>query len=215
MPSDRIATPPSAIATSSPPVVNVPPNTSLRPRAVMSMKPPTPAVRYGRFASFETLTLPARSICRNDTNAQSNPAPWKKVNCCGEGMMASALSAQPKAKPVTGTPPTGPCSIAQVTCAVQLFLEEDARHQGRDAEAERRDVAGGQLHRRAPRDHLLDAERLGLQRAEIDPDLAGQRRIVGRLGRLHLVRIDHHDVDQGAGHMHLRGSAAGPRSRAA
>ena len=29
--------------------------------------------------------------------------------------MASALSAQPNAKPVTGTPPTGPCSIVQVT----------------------------------------------------------------------------------------------------
>ena len=29
--------------------------------------------------------------------------------------MASALSAQPNANPVTGTPPTGPCSIVQVT----------------------------------------------------------------------------------------------------
>ena len=45
LPSCRIARRPSSIATSSPAVVKVPPNTSLRPRAVMSMKPPTPAVR--------------------------------------------------------------------------------------------------------------------------------------------------------------------------
>ena len=154
-----------------------------------------------RLASFETLTLPARSICRNDRKAQSNPAPWKKVNRCGEGMMASALSAQPNAKAGDRYAADRPCSIVQGDLAVQVFLEQDARHQGRDPEAERCDVAGGELHRRAPGDHLLDAERLGFQRAEIDPGLAGQRRVVRGLRRLHLVRVDHDHVDQRAGHV--------------
>ena len=88
---------------------------------------------------------------------------------------------------------------------MQAFLDQDARHQRRDPEAERRDVARTELHRRAPRDHLLDAERLGLQGGEIDARLARERRIVAGLGRLHLIRIDHDDVDQRAGHVDLAG----------
>ena len=92
-------------------------------------------------------------------------------------MMASALEAQPKAKSSSGTPPTAPCSITQVTVAVQAFLEEDARHVGRDAEAEIDGVAGLQLLRDAAGDDLLDVElrRCGKLASgrKISPEMAG------------------------------------------
>ena len=68
------------------------------------------------------------------------------MNCCGDGMMASAFEAQPKAKPSSGTPPTAPCSITQVTSPWLAFLEQDARHLGRDAEAEIHGMPVLQLH---------------------------------------------------------------------
>ena len=37
------------------------------------------------------------------------------MNWYGEGTIASALAAQPNANPVSGTPPTAPCSMTQVT----------------------------------------------------------------------------------------------------
>ena len=37
------------------------------------------------------------------------------MNWCGDGMIASAFDAQPNLKSSSGTPPTAPCSITQVT----------------------------------------------------------------------------------------------------
>ena len=57
--------------------MNVPLMTMLRALAVMSTKPPTPAVTWGRAASRETLMLPARSICMKERKLRSKPPPWK------------------------------------------------------------------------------------------------------------------------------------------
>ena len=44
-------------------------------RAVMSTKPPAPAVTCGLTPSLETLTDPERSICRNESIDMSKPPP--------------------------------------------------------------------------------------------------------------------------------------------
>ena len=71
---------PFSIASSMPAARNVPENTSFLPRAVMSMKPPQPAVTCGRKPSFDTLTLPSAPTSRNDRSPASKPPPWKYVN---------------------------------------------------------------------------------------------------------------------------------------
>ena len=45
--------------------------------AVMSTKPPAPAVTWGREGREETLTEPSRSICRKESSEASKPPPWK------------------------------------------------------------------------------------------------------------------------------------------
>ena len=40
-------------------------------------KAPTPAVTWGRAASLDTLTLPSRSIWRNDSSEASKPPPCR------------------------------------------------------------------------------------------------------------------------------------------
>jgi len=54
----------------------VPREDNLFARAVMSTKPPAPAVTWGRTPSLETLIEPPLSICRNESSDMSNPAPW-------------------------------------------------------------------------------------------------------------------------------------------
>ena len=115
-------------------------------------------------------------------------------------MKASALDEQPKAKSSSGTPPTAPCSITQVTSPCRPFLEQDARHVGRDAEAEIDRAAGLKLLRDAARDDLLDVELRHAEAFERTHDLTRDRRVVERLRRLLLVGIDDDVVDQHAGH---------------
>ena len=72
--------------------------------------------------------------------------------------------------------------------AMAAFFQQDARHIGRDAEAEIDRPAGLQLEGDPARDglgHVEGREAEGLQRAE---DLAGDGRVIGGLGRLQLVR---------------------------
>ena len=60
-----------------------------------------------------------------------------------------------------------------------------------------------ELHRRAAGDELLDPV-LGQREARPGPhDLARDRRVVGRLGGLLLLGIDHDEVDQMPGHPHV------------
>ena len=55
------------------PALKLPEKTILRARAVMSTKPPAPAVRCGVADRRETLTDPSASISRNDSSEQSKP----------------------------------------------------------------------------------------------------------------------------------------------
>ena len=57
--------------------------------------------------------------------------------------------------------------------------------------------------RDAPRDHLLDVELRHAEGRQRPEDLARDRRIVGRLRRLQLVRRDDDVIDQHAGHAHV------------
>ena len=59
------------------PALKKPEKTIRRARAVISTKPPAPAVTCGRAASFETFTEPSGSICRKESSEQSKPAAWK------------------------------------------------------------------------------------------------------------------------------------------
>ena len=125
--------------------------------------------------------------------------------------MASALSAQPNAKPVTGTPPTGPCSIVQVTWPCR---PSSIRMRGTSAEtpkpsAATSPTASSIAARRAITFSMPNGSASSAPRSTLTSP--GQSRIVGRLRRLHLVRVDHHDVDQRAGHVHLAGRQRGRR----
>ena len=59
------------------PALNMPEKTIFLARAVMSTKPPAPAVTCGRKESFETFTEPSRPISRKESSEASKPAPWK------------------------------------------------------------------------------------------------------------------------------------------
>ena len=83
------------------------------------------------------------------------------------------------------------------------LLQQDPRHHRADPEPEVRGHPVLQLHRRAPRDDLLDPV-LGEVEARPRPhDLARDRRVVERLGRLQLVGIDDHEVDEMPRHPHV------------
>ena len=89
--------------------------------------------------------------------------------------------------------------------AVQALLEQDARHIGRDAEAEIDGAAGLKLLRDAPRDDLLDVELRHAETVERTDQFARDRRIIERLRRLLLVGIDDDVVYQHAGHPDIVG----------
>jgi hypothetical protein len=91
-----------------------------------------------------------------------------------------------------------PGDIATVT-----LLEQDPRHERRDAEAEVDGVAIHQLHRRAPGDDLVRPPLDRIKRVQRRLDLAAYGGVVRRLGRLHLLRVDDDVVDQIARHPHL------------
>ncbi len=112
--------------------------------------------------------------------------------------MASALEAQPNWKSSSGTPPTAPCSIDPGDGAVPALLEQDARHIGRDAEAEIDRPAGRAAP--APTRRAITfchvRSRAGAKTSQRPEDLAGDGRVVGGLRRLHLVRGDDDMIDQ-------------------
>ncbi len=71
-PSRRMVKRPSATSISSPPVVKVPANATLRAFWLMLMKPPAPARRVPKRL---TLTLPCASTCAMPRQAMSSPPP--------------------------------------------------------------------------------------------------------------------------------------------
>ena len=87
--------------------------------------------------------------------------------------------------------------------AVLAFLQKDAWHVGRDAEADVDGPAVRQFHGDAARDHLLDVEGGRAEGRERPEDLARDRRVVGCLRGLQLVGIDDDVVDQNARHPHV------------
>ncbi len=118
-------------------------------------------------------------------------------------MKASAFEAQPKAKSSSGTPPTAPCSITQVTAPCR---PSSSRMRGTLAEMPKPRLTqlppcSSCATRRAI--DLLDVEFRHAERIERPEDFAGDRRIVERLRRLLLVGIDDDVIDQHARHAHV------------
>ena len=125
------------------------------------------------------------------------------MNWCGDGMIASALEAQPNLKSSSGTPPTAPCSITQVTLPC---WPSSSRMRGTLAEMPKpmlTAMPSRKLHRHAARDHLLDVQLRHAEGRQRPEDLARYRRVVGRQRRLQLVGRDDDVVDQHAGHTHV------------
>ncbi len=169
----------------------------------MSTKPPAPAVTCGRTPSFETLTEPWRSICRKDSSEQSKPdglevGELMRRGHDGLGIRGAAeleIEQRHAADRALLDHPGG--------LAVQALLDEDARHIGRDAEAEIDRPALLQLLRHAARDRLADPELHQGEARQRPEDFARDRRIIGRLRRLPLIgRLDD-IVDENARHAHV------------
>ena len=87
--------------------------------------------------------------------------------------------------------------------AVAAFLDEDARHVGRNAKADVDRVALAQLLGDAAGDDLGNVELRQFERRQRPEDFAGNRRIVDGLRRLQLIGRDHDRVDEDARHQHL------------
>src|SRR3954447_12501587 len=116
-------------------------------------------------------------------------------------MIASALAEQPNWKSSSGTPPTAPCSITQVTSP---WRPSSSNTRGTWAEMPKpRFTAQPARSSRPPPpgDHLVDAPGRAPEAALGAEILTADGGIVGGLGGLHLVGCDHDRVDQHARHV--------------
>src|SRR6478609_11128208 len=110
-PSRTIRSSPSPTSTCKPLPVKVPQNTTRLAPLTMSMKPPGPTVVC---PSLLTLTLPRASTSPMPRMATSIMPEAKNSNCISEEKTACGYRLSPKRSPVSGNPPTGPCSMHSV-----------------------------------------------------------------------------------------------------
>ena len=87
--------------------------------------------------------------------------------------------------------------------AMQAFFKQNARHIGRDAEAEIDGASRLKFHGDTARDDFLDVEIRQREIFQWMENLAGYGRIVERLRRLLLVGIDDDVVNEDAGNAHI------------
>ena len=90
--------------------------------------------------------------------------------------------------------------MTHVTASVEPFLEEDPRHQGRDAEPEVDRLAVAQLLARAPGDDLLGPPGGKFELGDRGPVVARRFGQQDGLRRLELIRCDDDGVDHDARH---------------
>ena len=160
------------------------------------MKPPTPAVTWGRVARRETLTLPAASTSRNERSARSKPPPWRYGELVRRRHERVRVLGAPEREPEERDPADRALLDHPGHRAVEPLLEEDPGHERGDAEAEVHGLPVPELLGRTPRDHLLRAPLGELEVGRRRPEVAGRLRQKSRLRRLELIRVDHHRVDE-------------------
>ena len=112
------------------------------------------------------------------------------MNWWGDGTIASALEAQPNWKSSSGTPPTAPCSITQVTAPCR---PSSIRMRGTLAEMPKPILTASPSRSSCAtrRAITLATPNSGVSKDDSGPeDLARDRRLVGGVRRLHLVGRD-------------------------
>src|SRR5438132_1672360 len=112
-------------------------------------------------------------------------APLEVGELVGGGDDGLRVGGTPELEPQQGHPTDRPLLDHPGHGVVQSLFQQDARDEGREAEAEVDGVAVAEFHGRAPREDLVRPPWDGLKRRQRPAQLAADRWVVGCLRRLH------------------------------